>query len=83
MPVQTEAYVMLSMVLFVLGTLGVLLKRNAILVFMAAFNKAPNPRLRTIAIGTSLPTDCWLPLTNIRSRLMRLDRKPSPCPTAN
>ena len=35
MPVQTEAYVMLSMVLFVLGTLGVLLKRNAILVFMS------------------------------------------------
>jgi NADH-quinone oxidoreductase subunit K len=35
MPVQTEAYVMLSMVLFVLGALGVLLKRNAILVFMS------------------------------------------------
>jgi NADH-quinone oxidoreductase subunit K len=35
MQVQTEAYVMLSMVLFVLGTLGVLLKRNAILVFMS------------------------------------------------
>ena len=33
--VQTEAYVMLSMVLFVLGVLGVLLKRNAILVFMS------------------------------------------------
>jgi NADH-quinone oxidoreductase subunit K len=35
MQVQTEAYVMLSMVLFVLGALGVLLKRNAILVFMS------------------------------------------------
>lgn len=35
MAVQTEAYIMLSMVLFVLGTLGVLLKRNAILVFMS------------------------------------------------
>lgn len=35
MPVQTEAYVMLSIVLFVLGTLGVLLRRNAILVFMS------------------------------------------------
>lgn len=35
MVVQTEAYVMLSLVLFVLGTLGVLLKRNAILVFMS------------------------------------------------
>ncbi len=33
--VQTEAYLMLSMVLFVLGTLGVLLRRNAILVFMS------------------------------------------------
>mgnify|MGYP000141380733 CR=1 FL=1 len=33
--VQTEAYVMLSMVLFVLGTMGVLLRRNAILVFMS------------------------------------------------
>lgn len=35
MQVQTEAYVMLSMVLFVLGTMGVLLRRNAILVFMS------------------------------------------------
>jgi NADH-quinone oxidoreductase subunit K len=33
--VQTEAYLMLSMVLFVLGTMGVLLRRNAILVFMS------------------------------------------------
>jgi NADH-quinone oxidoreductase subunit K len=33
--VQTEAYVMLSLVLFVLGTMGVLLRRNAILVFMS------------------------------------------------
>lgn len=33
--VQTEAFVMLSMVLFVLGTMGVLLRRNAILVFMS------------------------------------------------
>jgi NADH-quinone oxidoreductase subunit K len=33
--VQTEAYVMLSAVLFILGTLGVLLRRNAILVFMS------------------------------------------------
>lgn len=33
--VQTEAYVMLSAVLFVLGAMGVLLRRNAILVFMS------------------------------------------------
>ena len=33
--VQTEAYIMLSAVLFVLGTMGVLLRRNAILVFMS------------------------------------------------
>lgn len=33
--VQTEGYVMLAVVLFVLGTLGVLLRRNAILVFMS------------------------------------------------
>lgn len=33
--VQTEAFVTLSMVLFVLGTMGVLLRRNAILVFMS------------------------------------------------
>ncbi|MGQ9908805.1 MAG: NADH-quinone oxidoreductase subunit NuoK [Candidatus Flexifilum sp.] len=35
MQVQTEAYLILSMVLFVLGTMGVLLRRNAILVFMS------------------------------------------------
>ena len=35
MQVQLEAYVMLSMVLFVLGVMGVLLRRNAILVFMS------------------------------------------------
>ena len=33
--VQTEMYVMLAVVLFVMGTLGVLLRRNAILVFMS------------------------------------------------
>jgi NADH-quinone oxidoreductase subunit K len=33
--VQTEAYVVLSAVLFVLGAMGVLLRRNAILVFMS------------------------------------------------
>ena len=33
--VQTEAFVMLSAVLFVMGTLGVLVRRNAILVFMS------------------------------------------------
>lgn len=33
--VQTEAYVMLSVVLFILGAVGVLLRRNAILVFMS------------------------------------------------
>jgi len=32
---QTEAYIMLSMVLFVLGAMGVMLRRNAILVFMS------------------------------------------------
>lgn len=35
MVVQTESYVMLSLVLFTLGAMGVLLKRNAILVFMS------------------------------------------------
>lgn len=33
--IQTEMYVMLALVLFVLGTMGVLLRRNAILVFMS------------------------------------------------
>ncbi len=33
--VETEAYVMLSAVLFVLGAMGVLLRRNAIMVFMS------------------------------------------------
>ena len=33
--VQTEAYVVLSLVLFVLGAMGVLLRKNAILVFMS------------------------------------------------
>jgi NADH-quinone oxidoreductase subunit K len=33
--VQTEAYVILSAVLFILGAMGVLLRRNAILVFMS------------------------------------------------
>ena len=35
MQVPTEPYIMLSMVLFVLGAMGVLLRRNAILVFMS------------------------------------------------
>lgn len=35
MQVQTEAYVMLSAVLFILGAIGVLVRRNAILVFMS------------------------------------------------
>jgi NADH-quinone oxidoreductase subunit K len=33
--VPTELYIMLSAVLFVMGTLGVLLRRNAILIFMS------------------------------------------------
>lgn len=33
--VQTEAFVILSAVLFTLGVMGVLLKRNAILIFMS------------------------------------------------
>src|ERR1043166_1178658 len=33
--IQAEWFVMLSLVLFVLGALGVLLRRNAILVFMS------------------------------------------------
>lgn len=33
--VPTEAFIMLSMVLFALGTLGVLLRKNAILIFMS------------------------------------------------
>jgi NADH-quinone oxidoreductase subunit K len=35
MIVQTESYIMLSVVLFTLGAMGVLLRRNAILVFMS------------------------------------------------
>ena len=35
MGVPTEAYLMLSLILFVLGAMGVLLRRNAILVFMS------------------------------------------------
>ena len=35
MQVPTEPYIMLSMVLFALGVMGVLLRRNAILVFMS------------------------------------------------
>ncbi len=33
--VPTEAFIMLSMVLFILGAMGVLLRRNAILIFMS------------------------------------------------
>jgi NADH-quinone oxidoreductase subunit K len=33
--VQTEAFIILSAVLFTMGVMGVLLKRNAILVFMS------------------------------------------------
>ncbi len=33
--VPTEAFVILSLILFALGTMGVLLRRNAILVFMS------------------------------------------------
>ncbi len=33
--VATELYVLLSAILFILGTLGVLLRRNAILIFMS------------------------------------------------
>ena len=35
MSVPIEAYVILSMVLFILGAMGVMLRRNAILVFMS------------------------------------------------
>ncbi|MEM6282190.1 MAG: NADH-quinone oxidoreductase subunit NuoK [Chloroflexota bacterium] len=34
-PVEVEAFVILSFVLFVIGTLGVILRKNAILVFMS------------------------------------------------
>ncbi len=33
--VETEAYVILSAVLFIMGAMGVMLRRNAILVFMS------------------------------------------------
>lgn len=33
--VPTEAFIMLSMVLFIIGALGVLLRKNAILIFMS------------------------------------------------
>jgi len=33
--VETEAFIVLSAVLFILGAMGVLLRRNAILVFMS------------------------------------------------
>lgn len=35
MGVPTEAFIMLSMVLFALGVMGVLLRKNAILIFMS------------------------------------------------
>ncbi len=35
MEVSTESYIMLSMVLFTLGAMGVMLRKNAILVFMS------------------------------------------------
>ncbi|MBK8033843.1 MAG: NADH-quinone oxidoreductase subunit NuoK [Anaerolineae bacterium] len=35
MPITIDTYVIVSMVLFSLGTLGVLIRRNAILVFMS------------------------------------------------
>jgi len=35
LPVETEAFIILSFALFTIGTLGVLIKRNAILVFMS------------------------------------------------
>ena len=34
-PIGTEPYIMLSLVLFLMGALGVLMRRNAILVFMS------------------------------------------------
>ena len=34
-PIGTEPYVVLSMVLFLMGALGVLMRRNAILLFMS------------------------------------------------
>lgn len=33
--VQTESFIILSMILFALGTMGVLIRRNPILVFMS------------------------------------------------
>ena len=33
--IPTEAFIILSMILFTLGTLGVLLRKNAILIFMS------------------------------------------------
>jgi len=33
--VPTEAFIMLSMILFVMGAMGVLLRKNAILIFMS------------------------------------------------
>jgi NADH-quinone oxidoreductase subunit K len=33
--VPTEAFIMLSLVLFILGAMGVLLRRNAIIIFMS------------------------------------------------
>lgn len=33
--VETEAYIILSTILFILGAMGVILRRNAILVFMS------------------------------------------------
>jgi len=57
MIVQNEAYVMLSLVLFVLGTMGVLLRRNAIIVFMSVELMLNSANLALVAFSRQWGTE--------------------------
>ncbi len=52
MVTQIEPFVMLSVVLFVLGTMGVLLRRNAILVFMSVELMLNSANLALVAFAS-------------------------------
>ena len=52
--VGTEAYVMLSMVLFLMGAMGVLMRRNAILVFMSVELMLNSANLALVAFCTAM-----------------------------
>ena len=53
--VAVELYVLLSAVLFIMGAMGVLLRRNAILVFMSVELMLNAANLALIAVGRALP----------------------------